>query len=116
VTTCQRLLSDSRAYNTNWIMIYTTHGQTQRCIDTGTRSLLNLGIVCDGSKQLVLADSSAGQIVGLTGETDEEKLIHFRGNRMRAPHYVCFSPDRTTMVITDGGNHTVQIYEKHHDR
>ena len=43
-------------------------------------------------------------IVELTGETDEEKRIHFRGNRMKAPHYVCFSPDHTAIVIIDGAD------------
>jgi len=41
-----------------------------------------------------------------------QQVIHFRGDRMKAPHYVCFSHDQNTMIVTDVGNNTVQFYEK----
>lgn len=43
---------------------------------------------------------------------NQQEAIHFRGDKMKAPHYVCFSNDQNTMIVTDGGNNTVQFYEK----
>ena len=43
---------------------------------------------------------------------DQQQVAHFRGDRMKAPHYVCFSNDQNTMIVTDVGNNTVQFYEK----
>ena len=45
-------------------------------------------------------------------DTDPQQVVHFRGDRMKAPHYVCFSNDQHTMIVTDVGNNTVQFYEK----
>jgi hypothetical protein len=42
----------------------------------------------------------------------QQQVVHFRGDRMKAPHYVCFSNDQNTMIVTDVGNNTVQFYEK----
>lgn len=46
------------------------------------------------------------------GDGDQQQVVHFRGDRMKAPHYVCFSNDQNTMIVTDVGNNTVQFYEK----
>lgn len=43
---------------------------------------------------------------------EQQQVVHFRGDRMKAPHYVCFSNDQNTMIVTDVGNNTVQFYEK----
>ena len=45
-------------------------------------------------------------------DEDQSQVIHFRGDRMKAPHYVCFSNDQNTMIVTDVGNNTVQFYER----
>ena len=70
-----------------------------------------LGIICDSSKQLILADRYTSKILGMPDD-DQSQVIHFRGDRMKAPHYVCFSNDHNTMIVTDVGNNTVQFYEK----
>jgi hypothetical protein len=43
---------------------------------------------------------------------NQQQAIHFRGDKMKAPHYVCFSHDQNTMIVSDVGNNTVQFYEK----
>ncbi len=70
-----------------------------------------LGIVCDSSNQLILADRYTSKILGMN-DGNQQQVIHFRGDRMKAPHYVCFSNDQNTMIVTDVGNNTVQFYEK----
>lgn len=45
-------------------------------------------------------------------KNDQQEVVHFRGDKMKAPHYVCFSNDQNTMIVTDVGNNTVQFYEK----
>jgi hypothetical protein len=60
---------------------------------------------------LILADRYTSKILALS-DGNEQQVIHFRGDRMKAPHYVCFSNDQYTMIVTDVGNNTVQFYEK----
>jgi hypothetical protein len=69
------------------------------------------GIVCDSSNQLILADRYTSKILAMTTDGNQQ-VIHFRGDRMKAPHYVCFTNDQNTMIVTDVGNNTVQFYEK----
>lgn len=73
--------------------------------------LVSLGIICDSSSQLVLADRYTSKILAMR-DNDQQQVVHFRGDRMKAPHYVCFSNDQNTMMVTDVGNNTVQFYEK----
>ena len=70
-----------------------------------------IGIVCDSSNQLILADRYTSKILIMNND-NEQPITHFRGNKMKAPHYVCFSNDQNTMIVTDVGNNTVQFYEK----
>jgi hypothetical protein len=131
VTAWQRIKPESCAYNAGCIIIYRTDGNAQRFIDTDLQSSLNLsvpegnrtflnskiliwefllGIVCDSSNQLILADRYTSKILAMNDEN--QQVIHFRGDKMKAPHYVCFSNDQYTMIVTDVGNNTVQFYEK----
>jgi len=59
---------------------------------------------------LILADRYTSKILALND--GQQGVVHFRGDRMKAPHYVCFSNDQQTMIVTDVGNNTVQFYEK----
>jgi hypothetical protein len=115
VTAWQRIKPESCAYNAGCIIVYSTDGNAQRFIDTDLQSYLNLsvpeGIVCDSLNQLILADRYTSKILSMT-DGNQEQVIHFRGDKMKAPHYVCFSNDQYTMIVTDGGNNTVQFYEK----
>lgn len=70
-----------------------------------------LGIACDSSNQLILADRYSSKILALN-DGDDQQVVHFRGDRMKAPHYVCFTNDQHVMIVTDVGNNTVQFYEK----
>jgi WD40 repeat protein len=132
VTAWQRIKPESCAYNAGCIIVYGTDGNVQRYIDTDVQSYLNLsvpegrrtseesvliffsssiGIVSDSSNQLILADRYTSKILALN-DGNQQQVIHFRGDRMKAPHYVCFSNDQNTMIVTDVGNNTVQFYEK----
>ncbi len=132
VTAWQRIKPESCAYNAGCIIVYGTDGNAQRFIDTDAQSHLNLsvpegrkvsylqkimfelfllGIVCDSSNQLILADRYTSKILGMS-DGNQQQVIHFRGDRMKAPHYVCFSNDQNTMIVTDVGNNTVQFYGK----
>ena len=73
---------------------------------------ISLGIICDSSNQLILADRYTSKILAMPDGDQQQQVIHFRGDRMKAPHYVCFSNDQNTMIVTDVGNNTVQFYEK----
>jgi hypothetical protein len=60
---------------------------------------------------LILADRYTSKILAL-GDVNDQQVVHFRGDRMKAPHYVCFTNDQNTMIVTDVGNNSVQFYEK----
>ncbi|CAF0944325.1 unnamed protein product [Rotaria sordida] len=115
VTAWQRIKPESCAYNAGCIIIYGLDGNVQRFIDTDAQSYLNLsvpeGIICDSSNQLILADRYTSKILAMNDD-DQQQVINFRGDKMKAPHYVCFSNDQNTMIVTDVGNNTVQFYEK----
>ncbi|CAF1590877.1 unnamed protein product [Didymodactylos carnosus] len=113
VTAWQRIRPESCAYNAGCIIVYETDGSVQRYIDTDAQSHLNLsvpeGIVCDNSNQLILADRYTSKILSMNSENGQ--VINFRGDKMKAPHYVCFTNNHT-MIVTDVGNNSVQFYEK----
>ncbi|CAF0885184.1 unnamed protein product [Rotaria sp. Silwood1] len=132
VTAWQRIKPESCAYNAGCIIVYSTDGTAQRFIDTDAQSYLNLsvpegtksfrsevivrnifliGIVCDSSNQLILADRYASKILAMNNN-NQQSVIHFHGDKMKAPHYVCFSNDQNTMIVSDIGNNTIQFYEK----
>ncbi|CAM2705240.1 unnamed protein product [Rotaria socialis] len=115
VTAWQRIKPESCAYNAGCIIVYSTDGSAQRCIDTDIQSCLNLsipeGIVCDSANQLILADRHTSKILSMNND-NQQSVIHFHGDKMKAPHYVCFSSDQNTMIVSDIGNNTVQFYEK----
>ncbi|CAF2498294.1 unnamed protein product [Rotaria sp. Silwood2] len=115
VTAWQRIKPESCAYNAGCIIVYELDGNVQRFIDTDAQSYLNLsvpeGIICDSSNQLILADRYTSKILAIN-DGNQQQAIHFRGDKMKAPHYVCFSNDQNTMIVTDVGNNTVQFYEK----
>ncbi|CAF3327008.1 unnamed protein product [Rotaria socialis] len=114
VTAWQRVKPESCAYNAGCIIVYGLDGNAQRFIDTDAQSYLNLsvpeGIICDSSNQLILADRYTSKIFAMSD--GNQQVIHFRGDRMKAPHYVCFTNDQNTMIVSDVGNNTVQFYEK----
>ncbi len=60
---------------------------------------------------MILADRYTSRILAMN-DGNQEQVVHFRGDKMKAPHYVCFSNDQYTMIVTDLGNNTVQFYEK----
>jgi hypothetical protein len=60
---------------------------------------------------LILADRYTSKILAMN-DGNQQQAIHFRGDKMKAPHYVCFSHDQNTMIVSDVGNNTVQFYEK----
>ncbi|CAF1106046.1 unnamed protein product [Rotaria sordida] len=118
VTAWQRIKPESCAYNAGCIIVYSTDGTIQRFIDTDAQSYLNLsvpeGIVCDSSNQLILADRYTSKILAMNNNNNDnqQSVIHFHGDKMKSPHYVCFSNDQNTMIVSDIGNNTIQFYEK----
>lgn len=71
----------------------------------------HLGIVCDSLNQLILADRFTSRISSINND-NPKSIVHFYGDKMKAPHYVCFSNSQNTMIVTDIGNNTVQFYGK----
>ncbi|CAF1598444.1 unnamed protein product, partial [Didymodactylos carnosus] len=114
VTGWQRIKPESCAYNAGCIIVYDVDGTPQRYIDTDAQSYLNLsvpeGILCDSASQLILADRYTSKVLCMNCENGQ--VINFHGDKMKAPHYVCFTNNQSTMIVSDVGNNTVQFYEK----